>query len=141
MTQSCSSSISTVGTSAFCSRWHAFAVKGATTHMPTAWGKVFGGNLSRDRRKAARECVVSHTPREMWPALTSTTPTSQGAWYPLLQCWTTLVCVKEELEVSSILVACATSNMRGFEDSLLVTSSRRTTCHGPPACGLQLVWC
>ena len=33
------SSISTVGTSALCSGWRAFAVKEATTHVPTAWGR------------------------------------------------------------------------------------------------------
>ena len=35
-TRNCFSSISTVGTSAFCSGWRAFAVKAATTHVPTA---------------------------------------------------------------------------------------------------------
>ena len=38
-TRNCFSSISTVGTSALCSGWRVFAVKEATTHVPTAWGR------------------------------------------------------------------------------------------------------
>ena len=39
MTRNSLLSISTVGTSAFCSGWRAFAVKEATTPVPIAWAR------------------------------------------------------------------------------------------------------